>query len=97
MNQSLDFDDNTWHNFSQETKTEISKIRRMKNQQRNLNSVLSDGYDRNIHDVNIQGNSLPPAPSGTPPSRPGGGNGTNQVTTDNAGAAFGRSSGRGQG
>lgn len=91
VNQNLDFDDNTWNNFSPGARAEIVKIRRMRNQQRNLSSLLGD-YNGNGSGTNHGGDvSLPPAPQGGAPSAPTGvASGT---STNNAGSAFGRGSG----
>ena len=88
INQNLDFDDQTWYNFSEQARAEIVKIRRMRNQQRSLNSLLSGGSYGNVDSTS----SLPPAPQGQPPARPSGDD-VSQITTDNAGSAFGRHSG----
>lgn len=82
-NGNLDFDDDTWCSFSNDVREEIKKLRRLKHQQRNINSLMSSaGFqqryphggddctitDRSVFNVNVP--QLPPPPGHTAPTPP---------------------------
>lgn len=99
INGNLDFDDNTWYGFTDEAREEIKKIRSMQRQRRSINAIFSHADDgsattdhRSISNMSVHipndGQTLPPAPTGDAPQRPGG-----SISSQNAGSAFGRRGG----
>lgn len=102
-NGNLSFDDNTWYNFSRETRREIDKLRKLQQQQRNINSALSTyqsvddnstiATNRTIFSlINVpnqqQGAPLPPPPQQQQQQPP---SNSGNTRSSNAGAAFGPS------
>lgn len=107
VNGSLDFDDNTWYSFSSEVKDELKKLRTLKRQQKNINSMLQYPYSgqqqhrsndstfggtRGIFDINIPNGLPPPPPSGELPAQPTQGQSHSVTRSTSAGSAFGRRS-----
>ena len=98
INGNLTFDDHTWYNFSPETKDEIQKLRRMQNTHRRMNSLFSGGStqgsvvhdQRSLYGMSIGGDNNGNVTPSNDQQQSSQDDNMSSISTNNAGAAFGR-------